>query len=148
VSPGGFGTLFPYDWIADEDGILRQAPTPFLTLEWTRTSGAHDPGEFGAIFKYPMKPQRWPEGLRGAVFPDLPGLRQRIQYASSVRPWIDQGVSLTLPANGFRNDEMMTIAQQAWWHGIDNLRAEQRMYAPDSQNSLVEDDGDGMIKDA
>ena len=133
VSPGGFGTLFPYDWIPDEDGVLRQAPTPFLTLEMARLSGRHEAGDFGAIFQHPTKPQLWPEHLRHAVFPDLSETRHRIQFASGVRPWIDQGVSMTIPANGFRMDELLTIAQQAWWHGIDNLRAEQRMYRPDGR---------------
>lgn len=133
VSPGGFGTLFPYDWIPDEDGVLRQAPTPFLILEMARLSGQHEAGEFGAVFQHPTKPQLWPEHLRHAVFPDLSETRHRIQFASGVRPWIDQGVSMTIPANGFRMDELLTIAQQAWWHGIDNLRAEQRMYRPDGR---------------
>ena len=133
VSPGGFGTLFPYDWITDEDGVPRQSPTPFLTLELARTANIHEAGEYGAVFKYPTKPQRWPDALRQAVFPDVAGIRQRIQFASGVRPWIDQGVSMTVPANGLRNDELMIVAQQAWWHGIDNLRSEQRTWCPDAR---------------
>lgn len=133
VSPGGFGTLFPYDWVPDEDGVMRQSPTPFLTLELSRTANTHEPGEYGTVFRYPTKPQRWPAPLRQAVFPDVSGIRQWIQFASGVRPWIDQGVSMTLPANGLRNDEFLTIAQQAWWHGIDNLRSEQRTWCPSSR---------------
>lgn len=139
VSPGGFGTLFPYDWIADEDGVMRQAPTPFLNLEMARLANEYDASEFGAVFKYPTQPQRWPEKLRHAVFPDLTEIRHRLMFASGVRPWIDQGVSMTIPANGFRLEELMIIAQQAWWYGIDNLRAEQRMYNP--RERKMEGDG-------
>lgn len=142
VSPGGFGTLFPYEWVADEDGVMRQSPTPYLQLEMARLANEYEPGDFGTLFKYPTKPQRWPEKLRHAVFPDLSETRNRLMFASGVRPWIDQGVSMTLPANGFRMDELMTIAQQAWWYGIDNLRAEQRMYQPEGKKTEDDDPQD------
>ena len=143
VSPGGFGTLFPYDWITDEDGVPRQSPTPFLTLELSRTANIYEPGEYGSVFKYPTKPQRWPETLRSAVFPDNQGIKQRMLFASGVRPWIDQGVSMTLPANGLRNEDLIAIAQQAWWYGIDNLRSEQRTWCPATRMMEEEKDDEG-----
>ena len=127
VSPGGFGTLFPIQWVIDEDRKWRLTPTSFLMSE---INSNHSNIDYGSIFEYPEQPNKWPERVRRLCTPDMSEWKIRLKHASLVRPWIDQGVSLTLPA-GLPVSQLSILMQQAWWMGLSNIRFEDPFQQPD-----------------
>ena len=127
VSPGGFGTLFPVEWVVDDQQIWRLTPTPFLLSELEHGDSNAD---YGAIFSQPEQPSAWPARIRQLCAPDMPEWRVRLHHASLVRPWVDQGVSLTLPA-GLVASQLSILLQQAWWLGLSNVRFEDPFRKPD-----------------
>lgn len=128
VSPGGFGTLFPIEWVLDENRIWRLAPTSFMV---DSMSQAKDPQGLGVIFEYPENPGKWPEDIRKLSAPDMEEWNRRLKHASMVRIWVDQGVSLTLPS-GIQNQNLGLLLQKAWWGGISNVRFEDPLRKPEN----------------
>lgn len=126
VSPGGFGTLFPIEWVMDENRNWRLSPTNYLLSELEHNDGQ----EYGAIFRHPEQPSKWPLHVRQMCAPDMAEWKIRLRHASLVRPWIDQGVSLTLPA-GMPINQLSLLLQQAWWMGLSNVRFEDPFKKPD-----------------
>lgn len=126
VSPGGFGTLFPIEWVMDELREWRLSPTNYLLSELENSDGQ----DYGAIFRYPEQPSKWPVHVRQMCAPDMAEWKIRLRHASLVRPWIDQGVSLTLPA-GMPINQLSLLLQQAWWMGLSNVRFEDPFKKPD-----------------
>lgn len=138
VSPGGFGTLFPIEWVMDEHRVWRLSPTNYLLGEIENAEGQN----YGAIFKHPENPGKWPAHVRQMCAPDMAEWKIRLKHASLVRPWIDQSVSLTLPA-GIPVNQLSLLLQQAWWMGLSNVRFEDPFKKPD----LGASDGEPLIGD-
>lgn len=132
VSPGGFGTLFPIEWIMDENRMWRLSPTNYLLSEIEHGDGS----DYSAIFKFPEQPSKWPSDVRKMCTPDVSEWKIRLKHASLVRPWIDQGVSLTLPA-GMSTNQLSLLLQQAWWMGLSNIRFEDPFKKPDLGNDSL-----------
>lgn len=140
VSPGGVGTLRPVERVIDEHGKARWVPTPLLLR-----SVLKDPdrmAELARTLKYPTKPKRWPESMIQWANPDAQGWRTFLEHASLIRPWVDQGVSLTLP-EGLPLDRLSTLLQQAWWMGLSNVRLEALVPEPLDPFGLEDDDDAG-----
>lgn len=141
VSPGGFGTLFPVEWVLDEDRQWRLTPTSFLLSEIRNNVTQED---YGSIFQFPEQPSKWPAHIRQLCAPDMTEWKTRLKHASLVRSWVDQGVSLTLPA-GLPVAQLSLLLQQAWWMGLSNVRFEDPFKKPDlggvgSEDTSPEDD--------
>lgn len=119
VTPGGMGTLRPVEKVLDERGIFRVCPTPLLLDTLNQKSEELD--SFRNILRYPEKPKKWPESIVKLSFPTSEGWNHRLTLAAHIRTWIDQGVSLTLPA-GLSSDRLSVLIQQAWWLGLSNVR--------------------------
>lgn len=132
VSPGGFGTLFPTEWIMDQDKIWRLSPTNYLLYEMEHIHHKN----YGDIFSYPNHPSKWPEHIRKLSTPDMAEWKIRLKHASLVRIWIEQGVSLTLPS-GIPMNQLSILLQQAWWLGISNIRFEDLFKKPDILSSNI-----------
>jgi hypothetical protein len=116
VTPGGMGTLRPIDMVRTSQGE-RRVPGPL----WHLLSSSEPSEDYSIVLdeKYPQS--QWPQTLRVLVDPDATGWEERLRHASLVRPWIDQGVSLTLPSN-IPEGALAVIIQRAWWFGLSNLR--------------------------
>lgn len=127
VSPGGFGTLYPIEWVLDETRTWRLTPTNFF-LDELKTS--KNPEEMAMVFVYPETPSKWPSYIRKMAMPDAEEWKRRLKHASVVRIWVDQGVSLTLPT-GVNPGQLSLLLQQAWWHGISNVRFEDGLRKPE-----------------
>lgn len=120
VTPGGFGTLFPYEKISDENGVERITPSAYLLLEMESNKNA----DYQKIFENPSNYKEWPKNIKNDAYPNIEDIRKKMVFASKARPWIDQGVSITLPINHLKLDELMSAIKIAWSHGIDNIRIE------------------------
>lgn len=119
VTPGGMGTLRPTESVLDESGNFRTCPTPLL-LEVLKQR----PEEieiFGNVIKYPENTKKWPPSVVSLSYPTSEGWGNRLNLAAHIRTWIDQGVSLTLPA-GLSVETLSVLIQQAWWLGLSNVR--------------------------
>lgn len=127
VSPGGFGTLFPVEWVMDEKRVWRLTPTNYF-MEDIRHS--RDPHSFGAVFAHPTTPAKWPSNVRKMSYPTMEEWKVRLKHAAVVRPWIEQGISLTLPA-GMPASQLSLLIQQSWWMGISNIRFDDVFKRPD-----------------
>lgn len=129
VSPGGFGTLFPVEWVMDEKRVWRLTPTHFLNDVLYKDK---HPETFGEVFAHPENPSKWPTYVRKMAVPDMEEWKVRLKHASLVRPWVEQGVSLTLPS-GMPVGQLSILLQQAWWMGMSSVRFEDTFRRPDIQ---------------
>lgn len=119
VTPGGMGTLRPLDLVTDETGRARWCPTP-LIMELLHQRPEEVEG-LREVMRYPQAPRRWPEYVQALTFPTAEGWERRLTHAANIRPWIDQGVSLTLPA-GLKPETLGPLVRRAWWLGLSNVR--------------------------
>lgn len=136
VSPGGFGTLFPVEWVMDEKRIWRLTPTNFFMED---IKHSRDPQSFGAVFAYPTTPTKWPSHVRQMSYPSMEEWKTRLKHAATVRPWIEQGISLTLPS-GLPASQLSLLIQQSWWMGISNIRFDDVFKRPDLGGQSLNDE--------
>jgi hypothetical protein len=134
VTPGGLGTLAPTEWMPDMEGTWRLAPTAFLKNDILAHPQDHAPA---ALFRYPDQPRRWPERVVRMCVPDSEEWERRMAHAALLRPWIDQGICLTLPTR-LKNDKLSVLIRRAWWSGVSNIRFEDLL--PSSRPGLDEND--------
>lgn len=121
VTPGGMGTLRPVEPVVDEAGNARWCPTPLL-MELLRQK-PEDLDGLREAMRHPGNPRKWPAFLQSLAMPSAQGWERRLVHAAHIRPWIDQGVSLTLPV-GMDPDHLATLVRRAWWLGLSNVRFE------------------------
>lgn len=121
VTPGGMGTLRPVEPVIDELGQNRWCPTPLL-MELLKQN-PEDLDTLREVMKHPSKPKKWPAFLTALALPSPEGWERRLLHAAHIRPWIDQGVSLTLPM-GMDPESLGTLVKRAWWMGLSNVRFE------------------------
>lgn len=121
VTPGGTGTLRPLEQLIDEQGKARWCPTPLL-LDLI-AQRPEDLESLRDVMRHPTRPRRWPESVQALSFPSAEGWERRLVHAAHIRPWVDQGVSLTLPT-GMKAAVLSTLAYRAWWLGLSNVRFE------------------------
>lgn len=119
VTPGGIGTLQPFDQVMDEEGHLRLVPTPFLLHHVHGDPERMD--RWRQVMQNPRNPKRWPDAIRKLVQPDRHQWERRLQHAALIRPWIDQGVSVTLPTD-LPEDLLHFLISRAWWLGLNSIR--------------------------
>lgn len=132
VTPGGIGTLRPTEVIFDDRGEKRNCPTPLL-LEMIEQR-PEEIEEFSMVMKYPDNHKKWPNVIVQLSFPTVEGWENRLMHAASIRPWIDQGVSLTLPS-GLSLERLANLTKRAWWLGLSNIRFE-GFYDEESEKNL------------
>lgn len=120
ATPGGLGTLRVADTVRDEHGQLLRLPSRFLLTLAKRYPEDRD--EFRQTFIH-ADPERWNRRVRDLVAPDAAGWEVRLRHAALIAPWLDQGVSLTLPT-GIDRQSLGLLAQKAWWLGLSNIRFE------------------------
>jgi hypothetical protein len=120
VTPGGLGTLAPTEWMPDLEGTWRLAPTAFLKNDILAHPQDHAPA---TLFRYPDQPRRWPDRIVRMCVPDAEEWERRLAHAALLRPWIDQGICLTLPTR-LKNDKLSVLIRRAWWSGVSNIRFE------------------------
>ncbi len=114
VTPGGLGTLRMRDTQVDFNGTTRLLPTAFLM---------HEIGGFQADYKNLSGALggNIPTSLFGTVKSDRQQWETRLEHAALMRPWIDQGVSVTLPS-GLPEEMLSFLVHRAWWLGLTSLR--------------------------
>ena len=132
VTPGGLGTLRPFHWVLDERRQQRLIPGALL-LQLVASQPEERP-ELVKVLRLPDKPAKWPKSLRTLVYPDLVEWNRRLEHAATLAPWVDQGVSLTLPP-GLPPNDLEHILHRAWMLGLANIRFE----ALDSDVAIEED---------
>lgn len=133
VVPGGMGTLRPLDVVLDEDGKARWCPSP-LIMELLRQR-PEDVDTLREVMRHPQHPRKWPEFVQALTFPTAEGWERRLLHAAHIRPWIDQGVSLTLPI-GLTPEILGPLVRRAWWLGLSNVRFEGVL--PEIENEAME----------
>lgn len=137
VTPGGIGTLRPLDQIIDEQGRTRWCPSPLL-LDLI-AQRPEDINELRDVMRHPTKPRRWPASVQQLSFPSPEGWERRLVHAAHIRPWVDQGISVTLPV-GLKAAALSTLVYRAWWLGLSNVRFEgqapEASEAPPSSESM------------
>lgn len=121
VSPGGIGSVSPIEFIEDITGKERLIPTPLLFKRALKEPSKIK--SYNKCLKYPMNINRWDSEIREIAFPNQQTWRKLMEQASLVRPWIDQGVSLTLPL-GLNIEKLNILLQEAWWSGLNVVRFE------------------------
>ena len=132
VTPGGLGTLKPFHWILDERRQQRLVPSALL-LHLIEAS-SEDAPELARAMRHPENANKWPKALRKLTYPDLAEWNRRLTHAALLAPWIDQGVSLTLPS-GLPLNELEHVVHRAWHLGLSNVRFE----TLDSNEKMDED---------
>lgn len=119
TTPGGIGTLYPIERVVDEDGRLRLVPTPFLLHHVNRNPERLE--NWSQVMREPEQPQRWPEAIARLSHPDREAWEDRLRHAALIRPWLEQGVSLTLPIH-LPEALLHQLIQRAWWLGLNSVR--------------------------
>lgn len=119
TTPGGIGTLYPVDRVLDQKGHYHHLPTPFLLHHLAQQP--HRLERYGAVMAHPEDPSQWPKVLAELSNPDRQAWEQRLQHAALIRPWIEQGVSVTLPV-GLPTDMLQQLLPRAWWLGLSTIR--------------------------
>lgn len=133
VTPGGMGTLRPVEPVLDEKGRERWCPTPLLKELLRQTP--EDVSQMREIMRHPDKPGRWPAVVKDLSLPAAEGWERRLRHAAHIRPWIDQGVSVTLPM-GMDPSYLATLVKRAWWLGLSNIRFEGMMLEPLKEENI------------
>lgn len=131
VTPGGMGTLRAIDVVSTPQGE-RRVPSPL----WHSLREAFPDEDWAEILDPAISQDTWPLALRELVSPDAAGWEVRLRHAALVRPWIDQGVSLTLPTN-IPEGALAVIIQRAWWFGLSNLRFHSPLASPPGPSSAA-----------
>lgn len=121
VTPGGLGTLKPFHWILDERRQQRLIPSALLLHLITQSTD--EDADLNKVMRHPENPGKWPKALKKLTYPDLGEWNRRLTHAALLAPWIDQGVSLTLPS-GLPLNELEHVVHRAWHLGLSNIRFE------------------------
>lgn len=121
VSPGGIGPLDPVEKVIDEEGKSRWVPTPALLM--LIKQHPENLKDFSKVMANPEQFGRWPQSVRLRAKPDLATWRTLLRHAALIRPWVDQGVALTLPAD-MDMTTLQSLVEQAWQNGVDCVRFE------------------------
>jgi len=119
TTPGGIGTLYPVERVFELDGRSRLVPTPFLLHHLRQQPGRLE--RYATVLQYPDAPDKWPRVLGELSHPDRLAWERRLQHAALIRPWVEQGVSLTLPV-GLPEDLLHQLLARAWWLGLNSVR--------------------------
>lgn len=140
VSPGGIGSIMPAEKIYDEFGIPRWIPTPLLLQAIKKRP--EDLKTLRQVLRFPNNPNRWDKEILKISRPDEITWRSILRQAALIRPWIDQGVTLTLPS-GIDKNRLYNLIEQAWWSGVSSIRFEK------IQDSIKEEDNEiqDLLKD-
>jgi hypothetical protein len=145
TTPGGIGTLYPVERVLDGDGRERVLPTPFLLHHLERHPDRLT--EYARVLQHPERPRRWPVELARLSHPDREAWEERLQHAALIRPWVEQGISLTLPL-GLPEALLHQLVLRAWWLGLNAIRFAAPMRAAGEGAALVlPDAADGMDKE-
>ena len=136
VSPGGIGPFDPVEEVVDENGQVRWMPTPALLMLVRQEPGRLT--EFARVLSNPTQMGRWPLVVRQKARPDLPAWRTLLRHAALIRPWVDQGVALTLPAD-LGESTLQSLIEQAWQSGVDCIRFEGGQAGSDEDNPTGEE---------
>lgn len=121
VSPGGIGTIMPAEKVYDNQGIARWVPTPILIK--AINSNPENLKEYRQTIRFPDKYRKWASDIQILSNPNEEGWRSLMRQGALVRPWLDQGISLTLPTDIDKN-QLNALIEQAWWSGISSIRFE------------------------
>lgn len=143
VTPGGIGTLAPFEIMMDEEGRRRLIPSALLLHHVLAQPEAM--GEWRQVLRHPDNPKQWPPALLTLVRPERAQWERRLQHAALIRPWIDQGVSVTLPAR-LPEDVLASLIQRAWWLGLNSIRFAQTFLERegDSEAAPEQDDSEEL----
>lgn len=136
VSPGGIGSIMPAEKIYDEFGVARWIPTPLLLNAVRKRQ--QDLKSLRQILRFPNNPNRWDKDILRISRPDETTWRSILRQASLVRPWIDQGVTLTLPS-GIDRNRLYNLVEQAWWSGVSSIRFEKIQDSISEDNSSIQE---------
>lgn len=127
TTPGGIGTLYPIERVVDTDGRTRLVPTPFLLHHIDRSPDRL--ATWAQVMRSPEHPQRWPEAIARLAHPDREAWEERLRHAALMRPWLEQGVSLTLPVQ-LPEPLLHQLIRRAWWLGLNSIRFAPSLGAP------------------
>lgn len=118
TTPGGIGTLYPVErvWLEDTSRVV---PTPFLLYHLAQQPQRLS--RYAEVLKSPEDSTSWPKVLRALSHPDREAWEQRLQHAALIRPWVEQGISVTLPL-GMGSDLLQQLLMRAWWLGLNSIR--------------------------
>lgn len=137
TTPGGIGTLYPLEHALDLDGQPRLFPTPFLLHHVHQDPDHLD--SWAMVLAHPAQPQRWPEAVARLSHPDREAWEDRLHHAALMRPWLEQGVSLTLPVH-LPEPMLGQLVHRAWWLGLNSIRFAHALGAPEAP-AMTEDVG-------
>lgn len=140
VSPGGIGSIMPAEKIYDNKGIPRWVPTPLLIK--SIDNNPENIKEYRQTIRFPNKHKKWAKDIQILSNPNEEAWRSLMKQGALVRPWLDQGIALTLPT-GIEKGQLNTLIEQAWWSGISSVRFETIQNIIDN----YEQDIDNFIKD-
>lgn len=124
VSPGGIGSLQPVENIEDEKGISRWIPTPLLLGKCFSTPDKIK--DYNKSMKQPDISRVWEQSIKEVAYPNEENWKSLMEQASLIRPWNDQGVSVTLPI-GLPINRLNILIQEAWWYGLNVIRFEKSL---------------------
>lgn len=119
TTPGGIGTLYPLERVLDAAGQVRLVPTPFL-LHHIQQDPRHL-AQWSQVMQHPDHPHRWPDSISRLSHPNREAWEDRLRHAALIRPWLEQGISLTLPV-GLPEPLVNQLVQRAWWLGLNSIR--------------------------
>lgn len=137
VSPGGIGSLQPVENIEDEKGISRWIPTPLLLNKCF--SYPDKIKEYNKSMKQPGVPRVWESSIKDVAYPNEENWKMLMEQAALIRPWNDQGVSVTLPI-GLPVNRLNILIQEAWWYGLNVIRFEKALKRIENKNNDEENE--------
>lgn len=142
VSPGGIGSIMPAEKIYDSKGIPRWVPTPLLIK--AIDNNPEKIKEYRQTIRFPDKHKKWSKDIQILSNPNEEAWRSLMKQGALVRPWLDQGIALTLPT-GIEKGQLNNLIEQAWWSGISSIRFETIQNIIDDYdqdiNEIIKDDG-------
>lgn len=137
VSPGGIGSLKPVENIEDEKGKSRWVPTPIL-LNCCHND-TDNIKEYAKSIKKPNNYNVWHENIKSLSHPKEEAWRNLLEQASLIRPWNDQGISVTLPLKLSIN-RLNILLLEAWWHGLNVIRFDRPVVDTESSDEIIIDE--------
>lgn len=118
VTPGGLGSLSLFQ--EHHYDIPWVEPTPAL-LFYSQHLMKEQNTE--TLLQHHQSPDKWPKLLMDISNPTPEGWRKLLLRSEIIRPWMDQGLCLTLP-DGLPLDSLNMIYQQAALNGVTSIRFE------------------------
>ena len=139
VSSGGISIPSPMVSIEDDQGIMRTVPTySFLQIV---NDHSDELKEMTKVINNPFKSSSWPDIIKNKFTSNPTVWLKLMKQAAMIRPWVDNGICLTIPS-GMKSNEVKTLFEQSWFFGISSIRSHFSNGETKNENEEIDNNDD------